>query len=70
MLLLILVLCLRPAYLALTFFLSTDILVWRESVFPWERPVLRFLAELGMTKEEKAKVAKMRERINRGLPPF
>lgn len=68
--LIILVLSLRPLYLALTFFLSTDILVWRESVLPWERPILRFLAEIGMSKEEKARVAQMRDRIKRGLPPF
>jgi hypothetical protein len=60
----------RWLFLAITFFLSTDILLWREMLFPWERRLLRFLAELGMSDEEKAKVQKMRDRINRGEPPF
>lgn len=68
--LILVILLARPLWLAITFFLSTDMMLWRESVFPWERPVLRFLAELGMSKKEKAEVRKMRERIKRGLPPF
>jgi Mg2+/citrate symporter len=68
--LILMLLTMRPAYLLITFCLSTDILDWREMLFPWERPVLRIIAQVGMSKEEKKAVDKMRERIKRGLPTF